>query len=86
MTRLLLAAALVAAVAVGAWALFLRGPDWGHPLLVGALEDAVKVPQTQVADQRVALGADAGFNALDITTAWQPGVSAAGPGRARHHP
>ena len=80
MTRLLLAAALVAAVAVGAWALFLRSPDWGHPLLVGALEDAVKFPQPDVAGPRIALGAEAGFNALDVTTAWKPGLKEPDPG------
>jgi hypothetical protein len=79
-TRLLLVVALVAAVAVGAWALFLRSPDWGHPLLVGALEDAVKFPQPEVAGPRIALGAEAGFNALDVTTAWKPGVKEPDPG------
>jgi hypothetical protein len=79
-TKVLLAAALAAAVAVGAWALFLRSSDWGHPLLVGALEDAVKLPDRKLAEQRVALGAEAGFNALDVTTLWQPGLTEPEPG------
>ena len=53
MTRLLLAVALAAAVAVGAWALFLRASDESHRLLVGALEDAVKSPRRRrLADER----------------------------------
>ena len=40
---LLLAAVLALALAAGAWALFLR-TDHGHPITVGALEDAVKLP------------------------------------------
>lgn len=80
MTKLLLAAALAAAVAVGAWALFLRSSDWGHPILVGALEDAVKLPDPDLADQRVGLAAKAGFNMLNVTTFWTPGVSRPDPG------
>lgn len=76
MTKLLLAAALAAAVAVGAWALFLRSSDdWGHPILVGALEDAVKLPDPELDDQRVGLATKAGLNMLDITTLWAPGVT-----------
>jgi hypothetical protein len=81
MIRVLLVAALAAAVvAGGAWALFLRSPDHGHPLVVGALEDAVKLPEPGLADQRVALAADAGFNALNVTTAWAPGQTQPDPG------
>jgi hypothetical protein len=79
-TRLLLAAALAAAVGVGAWALFLRSSDSGHPLLVGALEDAVKWPDPKIADERIALASEAGFDALDITTLWTPGQTEPDPG------
>jgi hypothetical protein len=81
-TRLLLALALAAAVGVGAWALFLRssGSDSGRPLLVGALEDAVKWPQPKLADERIALASQAGFNALGITSLWTPGQTEPDPG------
>ena len=72
MTKPLLAAALAAAVAVGAWALFLRSTDDGHPIWVGALEDAVKQPDPATAEARVALASKAGFNALGLTTLWAP--------------
>lgn len=76
MTKLLLAAALAAAIAVGAWAFFLRSSDdGGHPIYVGALEDAIKLPDPELADQRVGLAAQAGFNMLNVTTLWTPGVS-----------
>lgn len=80
MTKLLLAAALAAIVAVGAWALFLRSSDSGHAIFVGALEDAVKLPQPDLADQRVGLASRAGLNMLDITTFWTPGMSQPDPG------
>lgn len=80
MTRLLLAVALAIAVGVGAWALFLRSSDEGHPLFVGALEDAVKLPDPKLADERVALASRAGFNALGITTLWTPGQTEPDPG------
>jgi hypothetical protein len=81
MIRVLLVAVLAAAVvAGGAWALFLRSSDEGHSLVVGALEDAVKFPQPELADQRVALAADAGFDALNVTTAWAPGQTEPDPG------
>ena len=44
-----------------------------NTILVGALEDGVKFPQPEIADQRVELAEQAGFNALDVTTAWEPG-------------
>ncbi len=75
MTRLVLAAALAAVVAVGAWALFLRSTDHGHPIWVGALEDVVKQPDPAIADQRVALASKAGLDALGITTLWAPGMT-----------
>lgn len=80
MTRVLLAAAVLAAVGVGVWGLFLRSSDHGHPLLVGALEDAVKWPDPKTADERVALASQAGFDALDITTLWTPGQTEPDPG------
>jgi hypothetical protein len=72
-TRLVLAAALAAVVAVGAWALFLRPSDDGHPIWVGALEDVVKQPDPALAEKQVALVSNAGLNALGITTFWTPG-------------
>jgi hypothetical protein len=78
-TKLLLAAALAAAVAVGAWALFLRSSEWGHPILVGALEDAVKLPETELIDQRIELAGQAGFNMLNVTTLWTPGLTEPDP-------
>lgn len=80
MTKLLLAAALAAAVAVGAWALFLRSSDWGHPILVGALEDGVKWAEPEIADEKVAFAAGAGFNAHNSTTLWTPGQTEPDPG------
>jgi hypothetical protein len=74
MIRVLLLAVVVAlALAAGAWALFLNSTDQGHPITVGALEDAVKLPDPKLADERVAFASRAGFNALNITTAWTPG-------------
>ncbi|MEK6276056.1 MAG: hypothetical protein AABM30_12090 [Actinomycetota bacterium] len=84
MTRVLLAAALAAAVAVGVWALFLRSSDsGGHPLLVGALEDAVKLPDPKLDDQRVGLATQTGLNMLNITTLWTPGLTQPDPGELR---
>jgi len=71
-TKVLLAAVLAVAVAVGAWALFFRSSD-GHPIWVGALEDTVKSPDPATAEARVALATRAGFNALGLTTSWAPG-------------
>ena len=39
MLKVLVVAVLALVLAGGAWALFLREEDQGHPLLVGALED-----------------------------------------------
>ena len=77
---LLLAVVLALALAAGAWALFLRSADHGHPITVGALEDAVKWPDAKTADERVAFAGRAGFNALNITTAWTPGQTQPDPG------
>ena len=68
MLRLLVAAVLALVLAVGAWALFLREEDQGHPLLVGALEDGVKWLEPEIADQRIEFATRAGFNALNVTT------------------
>ena len=70
---LLLAVVLALALAAGAWALFMHSADHGHPITVGALEDAVKLPDPKLADERVALASRAGFDALNITTLWAPG-------------
>ena len=74
MLRVLLLVVVVAlALAAGAWALFLRSADHGNRITVGVLEDAVKLPDPTLADDRVAFASRAGFNALNITTAWTPG-------------
>jgi hypothetical protein len=77
--KVLVAAVLALVLAGGAWALFLREEDQGHRLLVGALEDGVKWAEPEIADQKVELGTRAGFNALNITTAWVPGQTAPTP-------
>jgi hypothetical protein len=81
MIRVVLVAALVAAVvAGGAWALFLRSSDdSGDRIVVGALEDGVKLPQSDQAEQRVVFAADAGFNGLNVTTAWAAGQTKPAP-------
>jgi hypothetical protein len=78
--KVLVAAVLALVLAGGAWALFLREDDQGDPILAGALEDGVKFPQPEIADQRVELAEQAGFNALDVTTAWEPGRTEPDPG------
>jgi hypothetical protein len=75
----LLAAVLAAVVAGGAWAVFLRSTNDGHPIWVGALEDTVKQPDSGAADAGVALVSQAGFNALGITTPWTPGQAGPDP-------
>ena len=80
MTKLLLAALAALVLAGGAWALFLREEDNVRRIDVGALEDGVKLPDPQQADQRVELGKQAGFNAHNVTSAWRPGQSEPDPG------
>ena len=80
MLKVLVAAVLALVLAGGAWALFLREEDQGHPLLVGALEDGVKWLEPEIADQKVEFATRAGFNALDVTTQWVPGQTAPTPG------
>ena len=77
---LLLAVVLALALAAGAWALFLHSADHGRPITVGVLEDAVKLPDSKTADERVAFASRAGFSALNITTAWAPGQTQPDPG------
>ena len=79
MLKVLVAAVLALVLAGGAWALFLREEDQGHPLLVGALEDGVKWAEPEIADQKVELATLAGFNALNVTTAWVPGQTTPAP-------
>lgn len=79
MWKVLLAALAALVLAGGAWALFLRDEDNGHRIDVGALEDGVKFPEPEIADQRVQLAEDAGFNALNVTTAWVPGQTQPDP-------
>jgi hypothetical protein len=82
-TKLLLAAALAAAVAVGAWALFLRpSEEGGHAIYVGALEDAVKLPTSDLVDNRIGLAEQAGLNMINVTTLWTPGTQP-DPGEVR---
>jgi hypothetical protein len=78
--KVLVAAVLALVLAGGAWALFLREEDQGPKILVGALEDGVKFIEPEIADQRVELAERAGFNALDVTTAWVPGLTQPDPG------
>jgi hypothetical protein len=81
MIRVLLLAVVVAlALAAGAWALFMHDSNNGKQFTVGALEDAVKLPDPKLADERVAFASRAGFNALDITTAWTAGQTRPAPG------
>jgi hypothetical protein len=80
MVKLLLVALLALVLAGGAWALFLREDDQGRKIVVGALEDGVKLPEPEIADQRVELGEQAGFNALNVTTQWVPGQTVPDPG------
>jgi hypothetical protein len=81
MIRVLLLVVVVAlALAAGAWALFLRSDDQGKGITVGVLEDAVKLPDPKLADDRVAFATRAGFQALNITTAWTTGQTKPDPG------
>ena len=80
MWKVLLAALAALVLAGGAWALFLREDDPGRRIDVGALEDGVKLIEPELADQRVALGEEAGFNALNVTSSWKPGQSEPDPG------
>jgi hypothetical protein len=77
---LLVVVGLALAVVAGAWALFLHTGNDGRKLTIGVLEDAVKLPDPKLADERVALATRAGFDALNITTAWTPGQTAPDPG------
>jgi hypothetical protein len=72
-TRLLLAAVLAVAIAVGSWFLFFRSSDEAHHMWVGALEDSVKQSDPTIADQQVQLASQAGFDTLNVTTPWIPG-------------
>jgi hypothetical protein len=78
--KLLFVALLALVLAGGAWALLMREDDNGHPIDVGALEDAVQIHLPEVADQRVELASRVGFNALNVTTAWMPGQTEPDPG------
>ena len=80
MLKVLVVAVLALVLAGGAWALFLREENQGHPILVGALEDGVKFLEPESADQRVEFATRAGFNALNVTTSWVPGQTAPTPG------
>jgi hypothetical protein len=77
MMKVLLATGVALAIAAGAWAFVLRADEnLGHRLTVGALEDGVKWLEPEIADQRVELGERAGFNAINVTTAWEAGMTA----------
>ena len=73
MLKVLVVAVLALVLAGGAWALFMREDGTDHGILVGALEDGVKWAEPEIADQKVELATQAGFNALNVTTAWVPG-------------
>ena len=77
---LLLVVGVALALAAGAWALFLHSADHGHSITVGALEDAVKLPDPKLADERITLASRAGFDALNVTSAWTPGQTRPEPG------
>ena len=79
MWKVLLAALAALVLAGGAWALFLREDDAGRRIDIGALEDGVKFPEPEIADQRIQLAQDAGFNAHNVTTAWVPGQTEPDP-------
>src|SRR5262245_30524600 len=79
MWKVLLAALVALVLAGGAWALFMREEDPGRRIDVGALEDGVKFAEPEIADQRVQLAKEAGFNALNVTTAWVPGQTEPDP-------
>jgi hypothetical protein len=79
MWKVLLAALAALVLAGGAWALFMRDEDNGHRIDVGALEDGVKFAEPEIADQRVQFAEEAGFNALNVTTAWVPGQTQPDP-------
>ena len=82
--KLVLAAGLVAAVAAGAWFFLVRSSDdGGHGITVGALEDSVKWPDPKMADDRVEFASRAGFNALNVTTAWTQGQTEPDPGELK---
>jgi hypothetical protein len=76
---LLLTIVVALALAAGAWALFVRSDDHGNRITVGALEDGVKFPDPKLADERVALASRAGFDALNVTTAWTTGQTKPDP-------
>lgn len=77
---LLLVVVVALALAAGAWALFVRSDAQGRGITVGVLEDAVKLQDPKLADDRVSFASRAGFNALNITTAWRPGQTKPDPG------
>ncbi|HET7855548.1 MAG TPA: hypothetical protein VFL41_03750 [Gaiellaceae bacterium] len=76
MRRLALAAALLGLLA-GCGPL--GSGDEGNPIFVGVLEDVVKQPDPGLADERVRLAREAGFDALGITTPWKPGQTEPDP-------
>ena len=79
--KLLLAVGILLALAAGGWALFLRSTDdHGKTLTIGALEDGVKYSDQTLAEKKVGFAKQAGFDALDITTAWSPGQTKPDPG------
>jgi hypothetical protein len=80
MKKLLLAALAALVLAGGAWALFLRDDANEHRIDVGALEDGVRSLDPEIADQRIELAEQAGFNAHNITSPWSPGRTQPDPG------
>ena len=48
----------------------------GHKLVVGTLDDSFKQPTASAADHVAKLSADAGFNAVLLSSMWTPGATA----------
>ena len=81
MRKLLLAALAALVLAGGAWALFMREEeDNRRGIDVGALEDGVQSHVPEIADRRIELAQQVGFNAHNVTTPWVPGQTVPDPG------
>jgi hypothetical protein len=51
----------------------------GHKLVVGTLDDSFKQPTPEAADHVAKLSADAGFDAVLLSSMWTPGATAPAP-------
>ena len=70
--------AAVAAVALGATGCGGDGDAGGRRLVVGAVDDVVRSPDPAVAGGRLDEVADAGLDAVAVTSFWEPGLAAPG--------